>query len=66
MTDSTDKHGFSVNTLLCGLLAIAFVVLKLTGVIGWSWWWVLAPLWIPISVGVAAVAIYLVYYAAKK
>jgi len=22
------------------------IVLKLTGVINWSWWWVLAPLWI--------------------
>jgi hypothetical protein len=24
----------------------AFIVLKLTGVIAWSWWWVLSPLWI--------------------
>lgn len=28
-----------------GLLAIAFIVLKLCGVIHWSWLWVLAPLW---------------------
>lgn len=28
------------------LLAIVFVVLKLTGVINWSWWWVLSPIWI--------------------
>lgn len=27
------------------LLAVTFIVLKLTGVISWSWWWVLAPLW---------------------
>ena len=32
---------------LSGLLAILFVALKLTGVIAWSWWWVLAPVWIP-------------------
>ena len=25
------------------LLQIAFIVLKLCGVISWSWWWVLAP-----------------------
>ena len=31
-----------------GLLAIVFIVLKLTGYIAWSWWWVLAPIWIPI------------------
>jgi hypothetical protein len=24
----------------------ALVVLRLTGVIAWSWWWVLSPLWI--------------------
>ena len=30
----------------CGLLTIAFIVLKLTGVISWSWIWVLAPIWI--------------------
>lgn len=29
-----------------GLLTIVFIVLKLTGVISWSWLWVLSPLWI--------------------
>lgn len=29
------------------LLTILFVALKLTGYISWSWWWVLAPTWIP-------------------
>jgi hypothetical protein len=33
-----------------GLLAIVFITLKLTGYIDWSWWWVLAPLWIPIVI----------------
>ena len=28
-----------------GLLTIVFITLKLTGFITWSWWWVLAPLW---------------------
>lgn len=31
-----------------GLLLIAFIVLRLTNVIKWSWLWVLAPLWVPI------------------
>ena len=31
----------------CGLLTIIFITLKLTNYIAWSWWWVLAPLWIP-------------------
>jgi hypothetical protein len=41
----------------CSLLTIAFVVLKLIGVITWSWVWVLAPLWIPFVVGLIIVAI---------
>ena len=38
----------STNTggvTFAGLLFIAFLVLKLTGVIAWSWLWVTAPLW---------------------
>lgn len=31
------------------ILLVAFIVLKLCGVITWSWLWVLAPLWIPIA-----------------
>ncbi len=30
---------------LTGILGVAFIVLKLCGVIAWSWWWVLAPFW---------------------
>lgn len=28
-----------------GLLGVAFVVLKLTGFISWSWWLVTLPFW---------------------
>jgi len=34
-----------------GLLTIVFIVLKLVGVISWSWLWVLSPIWIPIGIG---------------
>jgi hypothetical protein len=33
-----------------GLLAVLFIGLKLTGYVAWSWWWVLAPLWLPITI----------------
>lgn len=33
----------------CGMLTILFIGLKLTNYIDWSWWWVLAPLWLPIG-----------------
>lgn len=35
-----------------GLLTILFVALKLTDTIAWSWWWVLAPMWIPAAVAI--------------
>ena len=43
--EKTNK--ITVNAIgFFGLLTIAFIVLKLCGVIAWSWLWVLAPLWI--------------------
>ena len=37
--------GIGIGTLLF----IVFLILKLCNVIDWSWWWVTAPLWIPIG-----------------
>lgn len=31
------------------ILFVVFLVLKLCNVIDWSWWWVTAPLWIPVA-----------------
>jgi len=33
-----------------GLLFITFLVLKLTHVIDWSWWWITAPLWVDAAI----------------
>ena len=40
-----------------GLLTILFIALKLTGVIDWSWVWVLSPLWIPFAIFLVIVVI---------
>ena len=37
------------------ILTIIFVILKLTGSIAWSWWWVFSPLWIVLSIFIAIV-----------
>jgi len=42
---------------LSGVLTIVFVVLKLVGVIDWSWWWVLSPTWIPIALWIAIIGV---------
>lgn len=36
--------------LFATLLAILLIYLKLNGTIDWSWWWVLAPVWIPMAI----------------
>jgi hypothetical protein len=36
------------------VFSLALIVLKLAGVIAWSWWWVLSPVWVS-GIVVAAV-----------
>ena len=43
-----------------GALTILFIALKLCGVIEWSWWWVLSPLWISTALVVAILIIVLI------
>ena len=42
-----------------GLLTVAFIVLKLVGVIKWSWIWVLSPLWIGVIIWLLIVGVIL-------
>ena len=44
---SDASGGSSGGIGLGGLTFLVFLVLKLFGVITWSWWWVTSPLWIP-------------------
>lgn len=39
------------------LLLMAFIILKLTHVIDWSWWWVLSPFWIPLGIWLIVLAV---------
>lgn len=59
-TSSSSGVGF------CGLLTVAFVVLKLCHVIEWSWWWVLSPLWISAVVAFIIFVIALVVLQIKR
>ena len=45
MTTKTSSSGLSFT----GALTILFIGLKLCNVINWSWWWVLSPIWISLS-----------------
>ena len=57
MAESSSSSAASGGTSIAGLLGVAFVVLKLTGVIGWSWWWVTAPFWGGLAIAVAILGI---------
>ena len=37
-----------IAPIACVALTAFFAGLKLTHVIGWSWWWIVAPLWLPV------------------
>lgn len=47
----------------CSALFLVFLVLKLTSVIDWSWWWITAPLWIPAAFGAVVLEIIIVLLA---
>lgn len=51
----SDNQSSSGGISFLGLLGITFIVLKLCGVVSWSWWWVTAPLWAPIGIAVLIV-----------
>ena len=44
------KKDINIGGGFFSTLFFIFLILKLTKVINWSWWWVSAPLWIPISI----------------
>jgi hypothetical protein len=49
----SDKTVVRVGGGWCLPLLVVFIVLKATGTVDWSWWWVLSPLWLPIAVVLA-------------
>lgn len=42
-----------------GLLTVAFIVLKLIGVIDWSWLWVLSPIWITTGIVIIVLIVFI-------
>lgn len=40
-----------------GALTVLFIGLKLSGIIHWSWCWVLAPIWLPSAVALTVLVV---------
>ena len=45
-----NNSNYTSGLSFSSILFLVFLVLKLTNVIDWSWWWVTAPLWVPIII----------------
>jgi len=62
MAKSSQGGGIGIGMILF----LIFMTLKLTNNIDWSWWWVTAPLWIPIALVLGLLVIALIGAATKK
>ena len=51
-----EKSGSSSLGLM--LLTSVLVVLKATGYIDWSWWWVFAPVWGPMALSLSILVLF--------
>lgn len=61
MNDSQREHTPRSGGIgFFGALTLIFITLKLCGIIAWTWVWVLAPLWLPLFVGLLFVLLMLI------
>jgi hypothetical protein len=47
----------AVLTAACWAVAAVLIALRLTGAVHWSWWWITAPVWLPIVVVAGGLAV---------
>jgi len=57
MSNQSSSSSGGIGVL--GLLGVCFVVLKLTHVIAWSWWWVTLPFWGGFALLIVGFVVYL-------
>ena len=62
MSNDNGNGGTSFSIGFTGLLTIVFIVLKLCGVINWSWLWVLSPAWISSALCLVVIVIMLIIF----
>ena len=65
MNETEKKSSGTGGVGFCGLLFLVFLVLKLTHVIDWSWWWITAPLWGGLALFILIIIIVFIVFAIK-
>jgi len=68
--EKTSSRVAAIMIMVAVVSFLTFLVLKLCGVLGWSWWWVCSPLWAPFVLSILAFAflgmcLMILSYAAK-
>lgn len=58
--NNTTKTTVSTSFPFLSILALIFITLKLIGIITWSWWLVLLPIYGPLALVLVGLAIYLI------
>lgn len=71
MSKASGVSSASNTGTLVGLTFLVFLVLKLAGVIDWSWWWVTSPLWLAALAALAGLILvgavgYTIYRVVKR
>lgn len=56
--DAQTSSGLSLPVVVF----VVFLILRLSGVISWSWWWVTSPLWIVAAIIVAITILYVAVF----
>jgi hypothetical protein len=65
---ASEKSGETTGMGFLSWLLLIFVGMKLAGVgavARWSWWWVMAPLWIPFAICLALLPFLFLYFWAR-
>lgn len=56
----TVRAGSTGGLSFASVLTLIFIVLKLVGVINWSWFWVLSPIIFSVGLGILAIVFFLI------
>ena len=64
MSDNTISYSGGIG--FCGILTIVFIVLKLTNVIDWTWFWVLSPILISWAIAIPILIIVIIIVGIYK
>lgn len=55
--ETNEKINIGCISPIWVIVFLAFFCAKIFGYIDWSWWWIFAPIWIPLSICIILVVV---------